>query len=194
VSLIAAHAVAQYGFAVETPRQGVNRLAELALQQLGMIGRVTSRYCGIDAALTEILGRQPLSRSWRTVLGGNYWRAVTAVARARAYLRTDPTAFVMIMDTFHDLLLELLFQHDGTLGGYQPGNIGGVLKPTSRLAQNYPALYGAAHDLHSKRRESELSHPYLRGTSVPTRRLDFRDLTKLKPVLLAGYAELDAKW
>ena len=194
VSLVAAHALAQHGLAVETPRQGTNRLAELALQQLGMVGRVTSRYCGIDAALTDILGRRPLSRSWRTMLGENYRRAVTAVARAKAYLRTDPTAFVMIMDTFHDLLLDQLFQHDGTLGGYQLGNIGGVLNPTSRLAQRYPALYRAADDLHNKRRESELSHPYLKGTSMPTRRLDFRDLTKLKPVLLAGYAELDANW
>lgn len=182
------------GLSVEGSRQGINPLAELALREFGIVGRIARRPCGIDAALTDILGRRPFSRAWRPVFGGNYDRAVRIAVAAKAYAQTDATAFVNTMDTFHDVLLDCVFRHDGSIGQYKLGNIGSILHVGSRFARGYPQLFDAVKDLHETRLQSDLSHAYVRRTGRPTGRIRFSYLSKIKPKLLAAYAELDAAW
>jgi ABC-type tungstate transport system permease subunit len=148
----------------------------------------------VDLALTEVLRRRPFSKAWRAVLGRSYGQAVRIAVTAKAYAQTDATAFINTMDAFHDVLLDCVFQHDGLIGQYQLGNIGSVLNVGSKFAQQYPRLFEAVKEMHEARLQSVLSHAYVKGTRRPTGRIGFAYLSKIRPRLLAAYAELEARW
>jgi hypothetical protein len=194
VALVAAYHLGTGEVKRSTPTLEIQRLAQPLLREFGLIKQVRSGHCAINAALTHMLGQSPLARSWRTVLGTDYKHALRIAVQGRGYVDTDMTAWVNIMDTFHDLILKALFSHDGTLGEYVAGHVGSVLQPTSRLASAYPCLYTGIKEIHDRRLESSLSHPRVRRTGRRTRPIPFKYLAKASKVLLPAYAELDAKW
>ncbi|MEI6501769.1 MAG: reverse transcriptase domain-containing protein, partial [Armatimonadota bacterium] len=194
VSIVAAYHMASNSLAVSTPRRGVHSPAELSLLEFGLIRRRRARPCGIDAALTAILGRSPTDRSWRTIFGPRYTHARRIAVRAKANAETDVTAWVLTMDTLHDLLLESLYAHDTTLGTYQPGNIGGVLGPSGRLASAYPALHAAIAYIHEKRLGAYLAHARHRQTGRQTKPIEWPDLKMGTRLIIRAYHELGSKW
>ena len=194
VTLVAAYQLATAEVGLQIPKKKVHPLAQPLLREFGLIKHVQSGYCAIDATLTQMLGRSPCSRSWQTIFGPAYRHARAIAVRARGYADTDMTAWVNVMDTFHDLMLQALFTHDGKVGTYKPGDVGSVLQPTSRFASAYPKLYAGVKEIHERRLESDLSHARVRRTGRRTRPIRFRYLAKARKVLLPAYAELDAKW
>lgn len=194
VSLVAAYRLATGDVELSSPRKGINKLAQLTLKEFGVISRVPALPCGIDAALTSIFGRSPCDRSWRTIFGGRYDHAMKIAVRAKGYAKTDATAWVNMMDTFHDLLLDALYEHDTSLGSKQPGRVGGVLNLSGRLAKKYPALHAVVTEIHEKRLESDLSHAQNKRTGRRTEKIKFHYLRKVKPRLIRGYRELGKRW
>ena len=133
--------------------------------------------------------------NWRIIFTAEYAMAERKIVRAKGYFKTDPSAWVNIMDTFNDVLLDALFSHDGTIGIYQLGNIGGVLNSaSSSFATQYPKMYKAASDIHEKRLESDLSHTRVRRTGKSTRPITFRYIPWACKLLYDAFIELRDKW
>jgi predicted DNA-binding WGR domain protein len=194
VSLVAAYQVGSRGIAVEPPLTEVNPVAVPTLKRFGVVARAGRRQCAVAQSLARVLGESPTARSWRTVLGRRYRDAERITVRAKGCAETDATAWVNVMDTFNDVLLEALCGHDASIGTYQPGRLGAFLQPAGRFATRYPRLFQAVAAVHELRLRSDYSHARVHRTGKPTGRITFEDLKKVMPRLRRGYEEVHRKW
>ena len=154
VSVVAAETMLSHSFVVSGPLGTVHPAAQRILRSAGVIGRVSTKSCYINAAVVELLGPQLRPIEWRQVLSarGLYKSMLPRFAQWRAYINTDPTAWVALTDTINDVLLDCLFRRDGGIGTYNLGSIGSALSsPTSRLANAYPSVHKAAAKFHELR-------------------------------------------
>jgi len=193
-SMLAAYLIAVEEIALTAATARINEAAALLLKDFGIITRGGAFICGIETALHAMFKVPLLDVNWRTIFGGRYSNAEKKIIRAKGYFKTDPTAWANIMDTFNDLLIDVLFAHDNTIGSYQSGNMGGVLNSTSAFALRYPAMFKAANDIHSKRADSDLSHPRNRRTGRTTKPIKHSYLPKACKLLNDAFTELWAKW
>lgn len=194
VAIVAAELLIAKNLSVHTPRRNVHKLAQFALKASGVIGRISSTQCYISEAMIEVLGPRLESIDWRTITGNSYKSVLRKIARWKGYSQTDATAFVSITDTINDTLVDLLFKHDGAIGNYSLGNLGAALSPNSRFAKKYPKLFTAVNEVHSRRLESDLSHFVNRRTGKFTGVIRFKNLRRIKQLLLSGYLEMWRKW
>lgn len=103
------------------------------------------------------------------------------------------TGFVNLLDVFDDLLIDAVYQADPAIGNYTLGQIGSALNaPTGRFAMKYPKTYKLAKDVHQRRYESMASHPLIKRTGKPTKRISYKFLATAKRLLLESTAELRA--
>jgi len=194
LSVTAAYLLAINNLNLESPRRHINSTAEIILKNFGLIRRAKSFECGIVYALREMDCNPVCIVPWKNIFGSRYKDAERKIVRAKSYFKTDPTAWVNIIDTFDDMLVDSLFSHDTTLGSFSLGNLGSVLHSTSRFANNYPELFEAVSQIHKKRLESDLSHPIEKRTGKVTRPIKHSYIGKAKKLLFNGYSELMAKW
>ena len=194
LSVTAAYLLAVNALNIGSHRRNINPVAEIILKNFGLIRRVRSFECGISYALREMDCNPVCIVPWRNIFGLRYKEAERKIIRAKGYFKTDPTAWVNIIDTFNDMLIDALFSHDTTLGSFPLGNLGSVLHPTSRFASGYPELFKAVSQIHQKRLESDLSHPVERRTGKATKPIKYRYVSKAKKLLFNGYSELMTKW
>lgn len=194
VSIMAAYLLSIEGLDLFSPRRGINPMAEILLKEFGIISRTTAVSCGIAYAFNSVVGNALSGISWRSIFGSKYTEAERKLIRSKGYFKTDPTAWVNIMDTFNDLMLGALFEHDDTIGTYTLGNIGGVLNKNSRFARKYPKLFKMVKNIHDKRLASDLSHARTRQTGKSTRPVEFQYLDKAKKMLIQAFIELKRKW
>ena len=193
-SMLAAYLLASNGLELNKPRAGLNKTAELILKEFGMIVKTTAVTCGIEGALNAMLKDSILGMGWRTILGRRYSDAERKIIRTKGYFKTDPSAWVNMMDTFNDLLLDALFSHDHAIGNYQLGKMGGILQPTSAFASKYPAMFKAVNDIHSRRLDSDLSHPKNKRTGRTTKPIEFDYIPKACMLLYDAFIELKNMW
>lgn len=196
VALVAAELAVTRRLARPVPLADVHEAGQEVLRKFGVIGRMAKPGCEIAPLVAQVLGPAAKGLDWRRLFDKRHYRLVTArFAVWRGYKDTDPTAWVALTDTINDILLGQLFPHDGTIGGYKVGSIGGVLgSPTSAFATKYPLMWRASEDLHTLRLESDLSHPLVKKSGRPTRRIRYREIAPVVKVLRAGWGELHAKW
>jgi len=194
VAIVASYRCIEYGLALDKPTSDINKLAQISLKKAGFLGRISARDCFIHDTIVNILGYRTKSIDWKKILGTRYKELLPKIVRWHGYFQTDPTAWVNITDTVNDSLLDILFQHDGTIGKYQHGYIGSILNVKSKFAKKYPNLFVALKDIHGKRLESDLSHPKVKVTGKPTRYIKFKDIKPLIKSLSAGYSELWSQW
>ncbi|MBT9169618.1 MAG: hypothetical protein DDT19_02980 [Syntrophomonadaceae bacterium] len=193
-SILAAYLMSIDDIALTTSKSQVNAAASLLLKEFGLIARARSFTCGIEASVNMMLKVPIVDIRWREIFTTKYAHAERKIVRAKAYFKTDPSAWVNIIDTFNDLLLEALFCHDGTIGTYHLGNIGGVLKQSSTFAAKYPKIFKAVNDMHNKRLESDLSHSKVKKTGRPTKPIKFSYIPKACKLLYDAFIELRNKW
>ena len=194
VAIVAAELIIVEGLSVRRPIRDIQKIAQLALRASGLIGRVRSGRCLFNEAVNEVLVPPPGNIDWKKLFGRHYTAALKKVAPWRGYSDSDPSAWVNLTDTINDSLLDSLFGHDATIGGYALGRIGAVLTPGNRFASKYPKLFRAVTDVHNMRLESDLSHAITQRTKRPTRRLTHKEMANLKRRLREGYIELSKKW
>jgi len=176
------------------PRRDINKNAQYSLKQAGLIGRVLSTNCFIHDVVVEILGAKTIKIEWKKIAGRRYKEILPKFVRWHGYYQTDATAWVNITDTINDFLLDILFTHDGKIGNYQYGNIGGALNKGSKFEKQFPQLFWAAKDIHEKRLESDLSHAKVKATGKLTHFIKYKELKPLVKKLSNGYVELYTKW
>jgi len=196
VSIVAAEFVATHSLALNGPIDTINPIAQLALKKMGLIQARRGRICPIRTAMQHMLGSRIEDVTWPSILGRHYQHDVTKAITIRAYSETDATSWVNILDTFHDDLLDSLYDHEaGAIGTYQHGNIGGALSSaTSRFAVKYPKAFRVFREFHEKRLESALSHSVNRATGKRTRFIEFRYIKQAKKRLANAYLEIWNNW
>jgi hypothetical protein len=155
-----------------------------------MILRSTATHCGVNNAFTKLFGKASVS-TWNKFFGARYSQAELQAIETVAASSVNITGFVNFLDVFNDLLIDALYQADPALGGYKLGNIGSVLHaPAGKFATKYPRTYELAKEVHDRRFESMASHPLIRSTGKPTKRISFKFLPVAKRLLRDSIAEL----
>jgi len=197
VSVVAADLMAAYSLGVSGTIEDINRVAQLVLKKMGFITmRRRGGPCPVSTAMQSMLDNTIGVIDWKQVLDTHYKHDISKAIRLRAYFETDATAWVNLLDTLHDDLLNSLFAHEGgALGTYQHGNIGGLLNsPTSAFHVKYPKASRAFKEIHERRLESWLSHSVTRATGKRTRFIEHNYLEKVRSRLSKGYLEIWRQW
>ncbi len=192
VCMMGASAIAEKTAHVRSPIREIKRRAAIVLRAYGLIRRAPRGMCGIEHAMTNLLGKGVAGINWQRFFGERYRHAERQAVSCRALAETNITAWVPAMDVFDDLLLNALYQRDTSLGGYKLGSMGSVFTST-RLKANYPRIFALAKDIHEKRLESELAHPVVYKTGKPTGRIKYGYIRKAKRLMRAALIELKAK-
>lgn len=171
-------------------RKSWKKPAELLMRELGMIQRSTATHCGINNALAKLDSSIPIS-NWKKLFGTRYSQAELQTIETVAASGVNITGFVNLLDVFDDLLINAIFQTDPAIGSYNLGQIGSVLHaPTGRFAAKYPKTYALAKEVHDRRYESMASHPLIKKTGQPTKRISYRFLLTAKKLLRESVGEL----
>jgi hypothetical protein len=178
------------GYAPPGRRRSWKKSAELLLKELGIIQRSTSGHCGINNAFAKLDDRIPAS-NWKKLFGARYSQAELQAIETVAASGVNITGFVNLLDVFDDLLIDAVYKADPRLGHYNLGQIGSVLHaPTGRFASKYPKTYALAKAVHERRYESMASHPLIRASGKPTKRISYKFLPAAKQHLRESVAEL----
>jgi len=192
VALVGAEMLAVDGIKPNRPIRNIQMLAQHSMRSAGLIGRISAGVCPVSEFMKNVLGNSVATIDWKRFLGTMYSDMVPKTSRWRAYSDTDATAWVNITDTMNDVILDVLYRHDGVnIGTYTLGNIGSVLNnPRSRFGRRYPTFYKAVKDIHDARLESDLSHPIVKATRRPTRWIKYKEMEGFKKQLRDGYLEM----
>lgn len=194
VSLVAAHLLLQNSLEVSVPPDRINRLAQTTLKESGVINVRRDKECPVSVAMQYMLGQGMEDINWKAVLGKHYLPVRRKAARLRSYSETNATAWVNLLDTVHDNILESLFDHDVSTGGYS-GNIGSHLQSkTTRFASKYPKTFRGFKMVHDKRYQSELSHSKVKRTKRSTTIVEFKFIGKVRLILRKAYQEIWDNW
>ena len=191
VALSASWKAYQYSTVPSGRRTQWNQAGLLLLRELGAIKRATAPLCGITHVLTKLDKRIP-RLNWKKLLGDRYSQAERqAVETVAAANSANVTGFVNLLDVYNDLLLNAIYQADGTIGNYSLGHIGSVLDAsTGRFATKFPDTFEFAKTVHEARYESIYSHPVIQRSGKPTKRINYRFLSKAKRLLRKSVAEI----
>lgn len=172
---------------VERPLRTVNHLAKIVLRESGQLKRVNAKVCGIDLAITEMLGVSS-GINWKKFFGRRYHLAESKLVACKGYFKTNPTAWVSMLDVFNDVLIDEIIKKDGTFGIRKLGKFGPIY--SNGLALKYPALYQYIVAVHGKRGESEFSHAVVEKTQAPTGRISYKWLPKGIKLMKAALEEI----
>lgn len=173
-------------------RKGWKKSAEILLRELGLIQRSTAAHCGINNAFAKLNATIPAS-NWKKLFGARYSQAELQAIETVAASGVNITGFVNLLDVFDDLLIDAVYKADPAIGNYTLGGIGSVLHaPTGRFAVKYPKTYELAKEVHDRRYESMASHPLIKRTGKPTKRISYKFLPTAKRLLRESIAELKA--
>ncbi|NOT58814.1 MAG: RNA-directed DNA polymerase [Acidobacteria bacterium] len=201
VSLVAADLLAEQSLDLIAPTDTINVVAQLSLRETGYISVRRQNTCPIKKAMGHILGNSVTDIEWKSLLGKHYSNMAKKAARLRAYSESDPSAWINLLDTFHDTLLDSLFEHDPTCrGAYGLGYMGRAFDSARGAAflGKYPESFKTFRKIHQKRLESQLSHAVAKhGPSRKLRKtksIEFKYIEKIRPALRKAYIEIWSKW
>jgi hypothetical protein len=190
VALSAAWKGFQASFVPNGTRLDWNRAAELLYIEAGHFEKPISFQCGVTNALNKFLSRKDRPK-WKRLFGSRYLQAERQAIEAIASSSVNTSSFINLLDVFNDFLLEAIYGTDSNLGSYKLGSIGSVLNaPTGRLATKYPATFAFCAFIHALRYESIVSHPLVRSTGKPTKKISHKNIPKVRRLFAGAVAEL----
>jgi len=159
---------------------------------------IGKRYGGstlVADVMKELFGNSMGTIDWKQVFGKHYKGNLPKMFQLRAYRNTDATAWVNLLDAFHDDILDSLFTHEaGTIGNYQHGNIGGVFTKGNLFNKKFPHTFRAFYKIHEMRLESALSHSKVKRSGKRTRFIPHDFISEISPQLEMAYREIWRKW
>lgn len=193
-SIVAAELIANKSLNATLPIDQINQIAQLSLKSMGVIGARRGGKCPVSNTMQHMLGMAVKDIDWKKLLGTRYKDVTKKASMLQAYSETDATAWVNLLDTIHDNLLESLFNHEaGALGIYS--KIGAVIaSKTSAFALKYPQTHKAFNLIHNERYKSALSHSKNLKTKKTTRFIEFSFIGSSKKQLRYCYLELWRNW
>ena len=199
ISICGAHEIIKSNYKLGGPYKDFNHISQKILKSGGIIDKAKSSPSVIQSKLEFICNGSTTKyklpkRDWKKIFKSEHDEAENKIIRAYGYVQNDMSAFVNILDTFNDILLDRLFEHDGSIGLYELGKIGSVLNPNCRFAKGYPKLYKLCREIHDKRLESDLSHPKIKATGEYTTYIKYSYINSARKTLYEGYKEFLEKW
>lgn len=190
VALAAAWIAALTDCEIQKPIRDIHLLAKIVLRESGKLRRADTKACGISQALLEMTGVD-VAVNWRKLFGKNYRHAESKIVACKGYFKTNPTAWVSMLDVFNDLLVDDLFKRDGSMGVRTLGKFGDVIGRKA-FKTKFPKLHTLVDEVHKKRGEGELSHAVVRTTNARTGRIPFKWLKIGRKHIIVALAELKA--
>ena len=188
VALAAAWIAALLDCEIRKPIRDIHPLAKIVLRESGKLRRIDAKVCGIQMAFLEMTGID-FKINWRKFFGKNYRHAETKIVACKGYFKTNPTAWVSMLDVFNDLLVDDLFKLDGSMGERKLGNFGDVIGRKAFKAK-FPMTHMFVDEVHKKRGESELSHAVVHSTKEWTGRIPFKWLKTGRKHMIASLEEI----
>lgn len=190
VALTAAWLAALLDCEIRKPISDIHPLAKIMLRENGRLRRVDTKVCGIRLALHEMTGID-FAVNWKKFFGKTYRHAETKIVACKGYLKTNPTAWVNMLDVFNDLLIDALFRRDGSMGVRTLGRFGDVIGRKAFKAK-FPKTHTLVDEVHKKRGEGELSHAVVHATGAKTGRIPYKWLKVGRKHMIAALAEIKA--
>jgi len=190
VSLAAAWLAALVDCEIRKPIRDIHPLAKIVLRESGKLRRADTKVCGIRQALQEMTGID-FAVNWRKFFGKNYRHAESKIVACKGYFKTNPTAWVSMLDVFNDLLVDDLFKRDGSMGVRTLGKFGDVIGRKA-FKTKFPNTHTLVDEVHKKRGEGELSHAVVHATKAKTGRIPFKWLKTGRRHMIAALAEIKA--
>lgn len=190
VSLAAAWLAALVDCEIRKPIRDIHPLAKIVLRESGKLRRADTKVCGIRQALQEMTGID-FAVNWRKFFGKNYRHAESKIVACKGYFKTNPTAWVSMLDVFNDLLVDDLFKRDGSMGVRTLGKFGDVIGRKA-FKTKFPKMHTLVDEVHKKRGEGELAHAVVRTTNARTGRIPFKWLKIGRKHIIVALAELKA--
>lgn len=190
VAIASAWLCALWDCEIRKPTREIHPLANIILKEYGKLRRVDTQVCGIRLALHEMTDVD-ISINWRKFFGKNYRHAETKIVACKGYFKTNPTAWVSMLDVFNDLMIDDLFKRDGSMGERKLGNFGDVIGRKS-FKTKFPMTHTLVDEVHKKRGEGELSHAVVHKTNMWTGRIPFKWLKTGRRHMLAALIEIKA--
>lgn len=175
---------------IHRPIRDIHAVAKIVLRENGKLKRADTKVCGVRQALLEMTGLDS-AINWRKFFGKNYRHAEAKIVACKGYFKTNPTAWVSMLDVFNDLLVDDLFKRDGTIGARNLGNFGGVIGNRAFMTK-FPKTHAYVSAVHTKRGEGELAHPIVKATKAPTTRIPFKWLSTGRKHLVSALNEVSA--
>lgn len=190
VALAAAWLAALLDCKIRKPVRDIHPLAKIVLRENGKLRRADTRVCGVRQALHEMTGMD-FAVNWRKFFGKNYRHAESKIVACKGYFKTNPTAWVSMLDVFNDLLVDDLFKRDGSMGLRTLGKFGDVIGRKA-FKTKFPNTHTLVEEVHKKRGEGELSHAVVHATKARTGRIPFKWLKTGRKHLMAALTEIKA--
>ncbi|HEY5124055.1 MAG TPA: RNA-directed DNA polymerase [Ignavibacteria bacterium] len=194
VAIKAAYLLVKHNLSVTSNIKDINESAQIILKKARFIRKTYVRKSMIGTKFKEITQNDLPDKNWIRLYGKHHLNCERLCTLLTGYYKTDPNAFVNELDVFNDYTCDSLFRLDTSLGSYTLGKIGSTLwSPTSRFATRYPKYFALCKKIHDLRLESDLSHPKVKSTGKPTRRLKFKEIQKLPNDIHEGLEEVLTK-
>ena len=182
------------------PGRNVNRSVKLLLKSLGLRARAPNKVGVLDHFFQERMNIN-IKFSWRRALGANWRDAERRCLRLQQFEIGDPTPWVLMIDTFNEVLLqEFSTSHPAIApayaraippGGHHP-DLGGWLN-NSTIARQLPKGIGWFKDVHDTRVKADMAHAKSRK-GVATKPVPFPKRDELSRRAKTPWAELIIEW
>jgi hypothetical protein len=182
------------------PTNGVNRSVKLFLKSLGLRANAPNRQ-GVLETFFTIKMRISVKLRWRKALGSDWRDAERRCLRVQQFDTGDPTSWVLMTDTFNEVLLQAFSaNHPRTSAAYARAIPRGKHHPdfgnwvnNTTIAGVLPKGISWFKTVHSARVKADLAHAKSK-TGIRTKPVSFRQREKLRKGAQAAWAELIVEW
>ncbi len=176
---------------VVVPHANIHWSARLLLRNAGLIRSAGRPPSLIPLVLPYVLGFDK-TYDWRRFFGADHPSAERIALISKQRFETDIDAFVVSQDSFCDLILLLLYRHNGY--GSRPA-YGNALQAGAPawLKTDFPKLRNGFSKLHLLRIRSLTAHPKHLKTGAVNRRITHAQYYRIRRSVVAAFDELAAK-
>jgi hypothetical protein len=184
-----------------TPTAKVNPAAKLLLKSLGIRTRGPRKLGVLEKFFTQshhIGVRIP----WKTALGSDWRDAERRCLRLQQFAVGDPTSWVLMLDTFNEVLLQAFsLVHLTTAAAYKKAIPHGKHHPdigawlyNPAIAKALPKGIGWFKEVHDTRVKADLAHAKGKKDGVATKPVSFSKRDTLHREAQVPWAELIIEW
>ena len=182
------------------PSGTVNRSVRLLLMSLGLRRRAPRKGGVLDAFFVDKM-KIGIKVPWRRALGPDFRDAEQRCIRLQRLQLGDPSAWVLMLDTFNEVLLYAMARVHPSLkarfkllsGKNHHPDIGAWLREP-KLAAVVPARLQWWQEVHSTRVRADLAHAKAKKTGQRTRPVSFGTANRIRKRAQAAFAELLKEW
>lgn len=185
------------------PRSKTHRSVKLLMFGLGLRSRTPKKTTVLDSFFKDRM-KIGISISWRKALGRDWRDAERRCLRLQKLFVGDPTARIMMLDTFNELLLQCFSQkhkqltsHYSKAAGNKPHPDLGAWLDDPKLATALPKGIQWFKELHSNRVKADLAHAKMKGgkrKGKPTKPISYKKADNLIKRAKIAWAELILEW